>query len=365
MNKTITWILVVTIVIVGLWWLTARDSAGPDSNEPIKIGAPLILSGDFAKYGERAKRSIDLAVTEYNTAHPDNQVEIIYEDTHAEARQALSAYEKLVTVDKVSAIVGPLLQIEMAALMPRVAEDKIPVFSVAPVTKEFRTNTANPLVVWPDPTLEAEQMAEYVHNQGIQTIAILGTQDSWENEVSEAFAAKFVSLGGQVVGKEIVLPTTTDTRLPVTKVIAQKPQAVFLGTYYKFFPFVKSLSEQGYKGRLFSIEIDTYLAEEAGPLANGLQFISPDFYADEFVNRYEEQYGEAPSLPGGQTYDAAKILLSFIAEGKRGNELLTAMASLKEYQGVSGRIIFTDDHRATFPLSIFELQKGKIIRLED
>jgi hypothetical protein len=40
------------------------------------------------------------------------------------------------------------------------------------------------------------------------------------------------------------------------------------------------------------------------------------------------------------------------------------MANLKTYQGVSGNIVFNADHRATFPLSIFELQNGNIMKVK-
>ncbi len=365
MNKTVGWIIAIIVIVGAFWWLNRGPISGPSTDGPIKIGAPLILSGDFAKYGERARRSIDLAVEKFNQEHPEINVQVVYEDTHADPKQAVSAYRKLVDLDRVQAIVGPLLQVEMAALLPQIQQDNIPVFSMAPVTRDLRADTSNPLVIWPDPTLEAGQIAEYVFNQGVKTVAILGTQDSWENEVSGAFASKFTAPGGTVTAQEIVLPTASDVRLAVTKVVGTKPEAVFLGTYYKFFPFIKSLNEQGYKGKLYSIEIDTYLAEEAGALANGLRFISPDFYTPGFTAEYQNRYSEVPSLPAGQSHDAAQILLSLIAEGKTGDDLIDAMGALKEFNGVSGKIIFTDDHRATFPLSIFELQDGQIKKLEN
>jgi branched-chain amino acid transport system substrate-binding protein len=360
--KKIIWILIAVIAVALVWVKTSTDKE-VSTNEPTKIGALLILSGDFSAYGERSRKAVEIAVEKHNQENPDNPVEVIFEDTHGDPKQALSAYEKLVKVDNVDVIVGPLLQVEMAAILPKLKQDNIPMFSVAPVTKELRENTSNPLVVWPDPTLEAGQMAKYVFDQGIRTVGILGTQDSWENEVSSAFADKFTALGGKVIAREIVLPTDDDVRLAVTKVISKSPEAIFLGTYYKFYPFVKTLSEQRYKGKLYSIEIDSYLASESGSLSNGLRFISPDFYTDEFINEFKSRYSESPTLPAGQTHDAMQILLSFVKEGKSGNELLKAMNDLEKFEGVSGTIKFTEDHRATFPLSIFELQNGEIIRI--
>jgi len=45
--------------------------------------------------------------------------------------------------------------------------------------------------------------------------------------------------------------------------IKNKPQAIFLGTYYQFLNLTKVLKEFGYEGKLYSIEIDEYLANES------------------------------------------------------------------------------------------------------
>lgn len=364
--KLVIGIIVLAVVVIGGYLLWQNQKPKEQiSKEPIKIGALLILSGDFAKYGERSKHAIEVAVEAFNqNLENKNKVEVLYEDTQADAKTAVLAYEKLKNIDKVRAIIGPLLQVEAAAITPLIVKDKVPVFSVAPVPIQNRSTVINPLVVWPDPTLESEQMAEYVFTQGVKNIAVMGTQDSWENEVSDAFSRKFESLGGKVIDKEIVLQDSKDTRLSITRVLAKNPEAVFLGTYYKFYFFLKTLKEMGYKGKLYSIEIDTYLADQTKTFHNGLQFISPDFYTPDFTQKFEEKYKEKPSLPAGQTYDATSILLSILKRTTNPEEILSEMANLKKWDGVSGEINFTDTHRAIFPLSIFELRNGEINRIK-
>ena len=373
MKKAI-WVLIV-VVILGLITLLISKGNTQKTEKILKIGAPLILSGDFAKYGESSKNAIEIALDEYNSKlEVQNKewprVEAIYEDTRADPKTAVSAYQKLASFDKVDLIVGPLLQAEMSAIAPLVEKDKIPVFSVAPIPFDQRGNVSNPLVIWPDPTLEAEQMAEYTYNQGTRSIGILSTRDAWESEVSEAFKKKFIELGGKVTAHEIVLPDSKDTSLPVTKVIATHPDSVFVGTYYKFIYFVKKLKELGFKGKLYSIEIDTYLAGETKLYSNNLQFISPAFYTPEFVATYKAKYAEEPSIPSGQAHDAMGLLLSLVPKTYSEDtnlfkqNMLKEMAKLTEYNGVSGKIVFSAEHRATFPLNIFEINDGVIKKIK-
>ncbi len=371
MKKTIL-IIIGIIIVAATVIFVVRNNKLLESKNTIKVGALLILSGDFAKYGEASKNAIEIAVFDYNsrpsvTSGKDLKVEVIYEDTHADPKTAVSAYQKLVSFDKVDVIVGPLLQVEMSAIESLVKKEGIPVFSVAPIPIEQRGNTSNPLVIWPDPTLEAEQMAQYVFDQGIKTIGSLSTRDAWESEVSEAFSKKFTSLGGQIVANEVVLPDSNDTSLPVTKVIAAKPEAIFVGTYYKFIYFVKKIKELGFKGKLYSIEIDTYLSGETKPYSDGLQFISPAFYTPKFTKEYQDRYGEAPSIPSGQAHDAMSLLLSLITKADSTNfkdDMLNEMAKLTEFDGVSGKITFASNHRATFPLSIFQIDNGAINKIK-
>ena len=363
MKNIILAIVVVAIIISG--YFVVNRGGNPQNNETTKIGALLILSGDFGQYGEASRNAVQMAVDTYNN-NPENtrKAEIIYEDTKADPKTAVSAYQKLTSLDKVDVILGPLLQVEMAAIEPLVKEDDMPVFSIAPIPMEQRGTTANPLVIWPDPTLESQQMAQYVYDQGVRKIGILNTRDAWESEVSEAFAEKFKSLGGEVAGQEIVLPDSTDTSLPVTKIIATKPDAVFIGTYYKFVYFVRKLRELGFKGSLYSIEIDTSLADLTKPHSDNLQFISPAFYTPEFTEEYQKLYGATPSIPSGQAYDATNILLSVVMGTNNSDEILSNMSKLRNFAGVSGKIEFDKNHRATFPLSIFEIQSGILNKIK-
>lgn len=363
MKNKIIWLVVAVVVVGGYFVLNKKGELQAD--KPIKIGALLILSGDFGQYGESSRNAIQMAVNEYNSVPGNNKkVEIVFEDTKADPKTAVSAYRKLTTLDKVDVIVGPLLQVEMSAIEPLVKQDQVPMFSVAPIPVNQRGAVANPLVIWPDPTLEAGQMAMYVYNEGVRKVGILNTKDAWESEVSDAFSKKFKELGGTITGQEVVLPDSEETSLPVTKILSTKPDAIFVGTYYKFVYFVKKIKELGYKGKLYSIEIDTSLSDLTKPYSDGLQFISPAFYTPDFVEQYTKIYGVAPSIPVGQAYDATNLALSIINRSNSKNEILLEMGKIREFSGVSGKIEFSENHRATFPLSIFEIQNGKINKVK-
>ena len=335
-------------------------------NGPIKIAALFNLTGDAAAWGENAQKAVQLATDEVNKSGGINgrQVEVLYEDTAADPKKAVSAFQQAVSVERVTAVMGPLNQSEDAAVLPLIDQTHTPTIIPGYLPLQDRTDLSNPLIIWMDAQTEAARIAQYVYAQGIHTVAVIGTLDAWESTVSKAFADAFVTAGGTVTDTEIVQPTSADMRLPVTRAVASKPQGIFIGTYYQFIHSTQVLHDLGYKGKLFSIEVDDYLAGETSGSSDGLQFIAPDYYSQAFIKKFTDAYGQAPGLPAGQSYDAAQILFSFLQKGAGQESILSSMKSFTGYEGVSGQLTIGSDGRTTLPTALFEVDKGKVNRIQ-
>ena len=99
MRKILVFALALTLVTAGLAF----------GAEPIKIGAVLRLSIG-AEHGTPSKRGVELAVDQVNKAGGINgrQVEVIFEDEKDSPAASVNAVQKLINVDKVVAIIGPM-----------------------------------------------------------------------------------------------------------------------------------------------------------------------------------------------------------------------------------------------------------------
>src|SRR5512138_2121042 len=87
--------------------LTAGMAFGAD--EPIKMGAVVRLSIG-AEHGIPSRRGVEMAVDEVNKAGGINgrKVELIVEDEKDSPAASVNAVQKLINVDKVIAMVGPM-----------------------------------------------------------------------------------------------------------------------------------------------------------------------------------------------------------------------------------------------------------------
>lgn len=86
----------------------SSSSSSELSGDPIKIGAMYALSGDKAAIGTNIMRGVDFAVQEINDAGGVNgrPLEVVRGDTQGDPKVARSVAERLITQDKVSAIMG-------------------------------------------------------------------------------------------------------------------------------------------------------------------------------------------------------------------------------------------------------------------
>ncbi|OHA16578.1 MAG: hypothetical protein A3C79_01445 [Candidatus Taylorbacteria bacterium RIFCSPHIGHO2_02_FULL_45_28] len=367
MKKTIGVIMAIIVVILIIWAVSSKSpSTTPTSTEPIKVASLLSLTGGASAWGENAKKGIELATEEINNAGGINgrQIQMIYEDTASDPKRTVSVFQHATGIEKVTAIIGPLNQTETASVIPLIEQTQIP--SIAPgfLPVQNRTNLSNPVLIWTDAESESGQLAEYVYNQGIRKVGVIGTLDAWEQTVTNAFVDKFKALGGNVTDVEVVQPSASDMKLPVTKVLATKPEAIYFGTYYQFVNSSKEVHNLGFKGKLYGIEVDDYLAGETSQWTEGLQFIAPDYYATDFIKKFTDKFGVAPGMPAGQSYDSANILFSFLKKSTDQKEILEAMKDFKEYQGTSGKLTISSDGRSHLPLAVFQLNGGKVSKIE-
>ncbi len=361
MTKNIVTLIIVALLIVGTISIFSTPKGGDTGK--IRIGALLSLTGGASAWGENAQKGIELAVKSINDKGGINgrQVEMVYLDTGSEPKKSLSVFQQAVSIEKVDAIIGPLNQTEVASVIPAIEKAQIPTIIPGYIPVQNRKNLHNPLIVWMDAEDEAGQMAQYVYKQGIRKVAVIGSLDSWESTVSNAFAAKFKEIGGIVTNQETVQPDTEDMKLPVTRVIQSKPEAVFLGTYYQFVNSTKELANLGYTGKLYGIEIDEYLAGETFGVSKGLEFIAPDFYSTDFVENFKKLHAITPGMPAGQAYDATNLLFSLLQKSTDTKEVLEYMKNTKEYTGVSGALHISEDGRTKLPTAIFMIGDTGVI----
>ena len=202
------------------------------SSAQIQLGAISVLTGAGAAWGVNHQRATILAVEEWNTRAGDTapKFNVTFADSpNGLGRNAVTAYSQLVKVQQTNFILGPVMQDELLALLPRALKDGVFLMGAtyAPsLAKNFFST-------WIDADFESDLIARRVFER-FQRVAVLGSQQSWEPQVAGRFRQTFADLGGQIVSFQEPSFEAVDVRTEVLKACSHNPAAIFISrTHFK------------------------------------------------------------------------------------------------------------------------------------
>lgn len=212
----------------------------------INVGVIASLTGPAAALGAETRKAVALLPTTLG----GEKVNYLLLDDGTDPTNAVKNVRKLISEDKVDALLGPNL-ISTAIAMADVANgEKTPMVSVAPldVTGEkrgfvFRSEPSADLMV--------QKVVTDMVESGAKTVAFIGFSDSWGDLLLKA-------LGKSIEGKLNLVATERygradpSVQAQVLKILAAKPDVVFVGASGTpaAMPQI-TLRERGYKGRIY------------------------------------------------------------------------------------------------------------------
>jgi branched-chain amino acid transport system substrate-binding protein len=226
--------------------LTAAAFAAAPTLADINIGVIASLTGPAAALGAETKK----AVAMFPSTIGGEKVNFILLDDGTDPTSAVKNVRKLISEDKVDAILGPNL-ISTAVAMADVANaEKTPMVSVAPLDVSgdkrgfvFRSEPSADLMV-------NRVVADMVEN-GAKTVGFIGFSDSWGELLLKALTK--ASEGKiQIVATERYGRADPSVQAQILKIMAAKPDVVFVGASGTpaAMPQI-TLRERGYKGRIY------------------------------------------------------------------------------------------------------------------
>ena len=103
MKKYLWIVIVIIVIIVGIVVFSPKNTPVGEK-QTVKIGLSLPLTGDLAFMGEGAKEATQLAIENFGpTKH---NYEFIYEDDQFSGTKAVTTINKLISIDKINAVVS-------------------------------------------------------------------------------------------------------------------------------------------------------------------------------------------------------------------------------------------------------------------
>jgi branched-chain amino acid transport system substrate-binding protein len=234
-GKIVAWIVVIVIIIVVIVAMKSKGiSTTASSTEPIKIGFVGPLTGDVAGLGTVSRTAVELAAEQINATDGigGRQIEVVYEDTKCSSAPATSAVQKLINVDKVSAIVGGLCSSETSAFVPMAMQNKIVTVSYCSSAPALSNAGQYFFRTYPSDSYQGIFAANYAYNtMKARKIAIIYHISDWGTGIKNVFVNEFEKLGGKVVDVEGTPQDARDYRTQIAKIKASGFDALYIPVY--------------------------------------------------------------------------------------------------------------------------------------
>lgn len=344
----------------------------------ITMGLASPLTGDCAQFGEMIKRGARLKVKELNAAGGINgvKIELIEEDDAANPHEAATVAQKLAANPEVLIVIGHFNSSCSLAGKPIYQEAGLVELSPA---------STNPMVTkgsdWTfrniyEDTFQGRSMANYVKEKlGLNRIAVFYDNDDYGIGLKDAFVNEAERIGLKIVGTESYERDTTDFRSQLTKFKQLNPEAIFMsGLYTQAAQIAAQSRELGMSTQLLGA--DGILSSDyikIGGKATEETILSCPFLfelggkkAEEFVNRFKEEYQMEPDAWAALTYDAVGIAATAIEKaGQNRKAIRDHLASMTTpetgYDGVTGLTYFDANGDCKKPIHVAIVKEGKFV----
>jgi branched-chain amino acid transport system substrate-binding protein len=338
-------------------------------NDELKVGVILPLSGDAAVYGKSLRNGIDLAYEQQKQQGLSDTI-LIYEDDQASATQALSAAQKLISLDKVPVIIGGAMSSTAESVLPLIKEKDVVLISPTATQASLTKSGAPFFRLWPSDNYDGAIMAQVSAKQlGLKRIAVLYVNVAYGQGIAEVFSREFEKLGGTIVAKEGYSQGQTDFRSQILKLKTLNPEALYLPGYVaEIGNILRQTREAGLKCRFLGATglKDDNLLKIAGDAAEGAVLTYPlydpsssDPEISGFVRIYERKFGGTPDAFAAQGYDAMRIIGQLIRQGNRDSKSLReGLWGLRDYKGPGGAVTFEHDGEIAKPLRLLIVHNG-------
>lgn len=289
--------------------------------ETFKIGSIGPVTGPAAAYGTAVMNAAQIAVDEINEAGGINgvQVEFNPQDDEHDAEKAINAYNTLKDWG-MQVLLGTVTSAPCIAVEAEAVNDNMFLLTPSATAIESISGENAFRVCFADPT-QGTESAKYIgeHALGEKVAVIYDSSDPYSSGIYGAFQAEAANQPFEIVAAEaFTADSKTDFSVQLQKAKDAEADLVFLPFYYNEASLVlKQAADMGFTPTWFGVDgMDGILSVEGfdTSLAEGVILLTPfsasaeDEKTQNFVAKYQEQFGEVPNQFGADAYDGVYIL---------------------------------------------------------
>jgi len=348
------------LVVAVLCLLIPAAACAPAEAETIKIGCLLDTPGGLGPMGVRMLNGARLAVDEINAAGGvlGKQVELIEEDGNTDAATGFDGVKKMVEINGVQVIAGPMITGASLLSIPYVMEQKVPLITPSatgiPLSEMEGTEWFFRTCLRDD--AQGLVLADVVVDKGYNKLATIVLDNTYGKGLETAIVDRLDAVGWE--GEHVVsihyAEAALDYRTELQQIKDAEPDVVFACTYCDdgIIVFKQALDlglddipwlgcDGNYGSGLFADPKSAELMEKA--FVAGTRTVGAGDAYEHFKAAYQDKYGEAPQVYCDTMYDAVWAAAKAIeAAGVYDGEAIRVALTGLKFDGATGPIAFDE-----------------------
>ena len=305
----------ISIIFVSFISMTEQLRA----EDPIRLGATMSKTGALSTQGVAATNGYKLCEIDINNQGGllGRRVEFVIYDDQSDPNLAINLYEKLITEDKVDAILGPYGSTHTEAVAPVTEKHRmVHISPLAATSSIWEQGREYLFMVLPPAELFLAGLIEMAHYNGLNTVAIL-QQDALFPKAAGTGAADLAKEKGMDLVLHETYPTGTDDFSEFLSKVKENDVSVLgmaASPLGDFITVVRQMKELDVNVKMFGTsgavaEFQEALGEKA-EYAYGLSAwepVLPNPGIDEFVEAYRQEFDMEPSFHAAGAYGSCQI----------------------------------------------------------
>lgn len=347
--------------IVGLAAETAADNGAA-------IGLMGTFTGDSSTPGINCRDGFEVARHLFAPGDKLNghQLKFIYGDTKGIPAIAVTEFQRLNTVESVTAVINQRSQ-TTAAINPLALQSGIALLAIAGQSDVLDINP-NAFRFWPSAKLEAQKLSELLKSQNIKRIALVSAEEEYTLSLRESLRSELSAREIDPVLDATLLPADTEFSSVAAKLRTINPEYVLCNlTIPQNGAFVKKIRESGVKSRIvgnYWVSLPDFVSAAGAAQAEGVTVAAIDPDPQWLGDAYEQAGVAGPPTAVAETcLTALAGLLTAMKNTDNPSDRASVIKSLHRLTRIElpGEAIPFIDREAQFNLNLRTFKDGRLI----
>ena len=331
------------------------------------------MTGPAAEIGNSILEGIKIA--HELDSHDRFEIKLIIEDDKLDPKTSINITNKLISIDKVNAIIGLAPSSIALAVAPIGNKNKTLMLSATASSPDLTNAGEYFFRIYPSDYYDGKVLADFsFDNLNAKTASVLFLNNDFGVGLTNSFVINFQNNGGVIIKKEGFSPNSTNFRTQLLSIKQSKSDVLLIiaiDTQYE--NIIRQFREMDIHSKIIApVTFDNVeMIERLGNAANGIFFTRPfyDIQSNDsifqlFRNEFSQLYNREPSLLNALGFDNYYILIESLKNVNYSFEKARGYMLNNSFVGASGKMQFDNNGDVIKEIEIMSIQEKKITKYE-